>query len=67
MFWQSYAYQYGVGGLIFLLSIGLALFRGDARWDRPEDHRTVILLLVGIASYALVQGYFQFVLAGSGS
>lgn len=65
MFWESYAYQYLVGGAVFAGGLFLVMRNGDARTDRGEDRRTLVLLVLGFLGYALVQGWFQFFLAAA--
>lgn len=60
MYASSYWYQYGVGGLIFLLGLWLCWRNGDLDLTRAQDRRFLYYCLFGMLAYALGQGFFQF-------
>jgi hypothetical protein len=56
----TYAYQYGIGALVYLLSLSV-LWRLGALGDDPRRRRWwVVILLLGLLLYAAGQGLLQF-------
>lgn len=52
--WWPLLYQYGVGGLIFVLGLIIILRSGACRLDRPQDRRWLAVLLAGFIWYVLI-------------
>lgn len=53
--WLPFFYHYGVGGLLFVLSLLAALGTGAVRWDRQRDRRLVLVLVAGMVGFALIR------------
>lgn len=53
--WLPFFYHYGVGGLLFLASLLVALGTGAVRWDRQRDRRLVLVLVAGMVGFALIR------------
>lgn len=51
MNWDSFIYQYLVGGVIFFSGFVLAWRSGDYSWKSREDRLTTIFLLVTFLFY----------------
>ena len=49
--WVPWIYQYGLGGLIFVGSLVLAVRTGALRLDRWFDRRLLIALAVGLLAF----------------
>ena len=49
--WDSFLYQFLVGGVPFVAGIVIPIVAGDVKWSRPSDRRTLIWLFVGMAVY----------------
>ncbi len=49
--WLPWIYQYGVGGLIFSVSLALAIRMGALRLDQWSDRRLLIALIVGLLAF----------------
>jgi len=56
----TYLYQYGVGGLVFFGSLVLLWRTGMLGGRSTERRRWVLLLVLGLAVYAVVQGALHF-------
>lgn len=50
--WLPYLYQYGLGAVIFVIGLVLALRSGATRLTRPEDRLWVAVLIGGFVWYA---------------
>ncbi len=61
--WLPWIYQYGVGGLIFVCSLVLAIRTGAVRLDRWFDRRLLIVLVVGLL--VLVSAHGLWIVAAS--
>ncbi|MBT3182199.1 MAG: hypothetical protein HN337_06815 [Deltaproteobacteria bacterium] len=51
--WDSFIYQFVVGGIIFALGIIIPLARGDVKWSRPGDRITLITILAGVTAFII--------------
>ena len=49
--WLPWIYQYGVGGLIFAVSVIVVLRSGALRLDRSIDRRLLIALAIGLLGF----------------
>lgn len=60
--WTSWAYVYGVGGVVF--AVGLALCLGTRQIDLRErrGRRALLLMVCGFAGYAVLQGVMEMAL-----
>lgn len=53
--WLPFFYHYGVGGLLFTLSLIVAVRTGAVRWSRPRDRRLVWTLVAGMVGFGLIR------------
>ncbi len=51
MNWPQLAYQYGIGGVFFLVTLVMCLRLGAANMSVPSDRRTVWLSVFGFFAY----------------
>ncbi len=51
MNWAELAYQYGIGGVFFLVTLLMCLRLGAANMAVPSDRRTVWISVVGFFAY----------------
>ena len=49
--WLPWVYQYAVGGVIFVVSLVIALRTGALRLDRSIDRRLLIVLVIGLLAF----------------
>jgi hypothetical protein len=62
MNWAQLAYQYGVGGAFFALSLALCFRPGAANRSNESDRRTLLVSVVGLLVYlALTAGWIAAV------
>jgi len=66
MNWDSFAYQYVVGGLIFFSIFILAWRSGDYSWKNKEDRYTSVFLLLTFLVYLCGQLIWQLAATGVG-
>ncbi len=60
--WLSWIYYYGVGGILFVWFVVLALRSGAARWSLWTDRRLLIVLVAGtVASAAFHAGWIAWI------
>lgn len=52
--WWPLLYQYGVGGLIFVIGLVIILRSGACRLERVQDRRWFAVLLGGFAWYLAI-------------
>ena len=60
--WTSWAYVYGVGGLVFAVGLALCIRTGEIDPSRRRGRRTLALMIAGFVGYALLQGVMQMAL-----
>jgi len=60
--WTSWAYVYGVGGLVFAIGLALCLKSGQIDPSRRRGRRILALMIAGFVGYALLQGVMQMAL-----
>ncbi len=65
MNWPQVIYQYTVGGIFFLVTLGLCLRLGAADMKNSSDKKAVIYLIAGFFGY-LILHVAWVVLASSG-
>jgi hypothetical protein len=53
MNWLQLIYQYGVGGMFFVISLALCFRSGAADRRNASDRRTLTLCVVGLGAYFL--------------
>jgi hypothetical protein len=58
--WDSFLYQFLVGGVIFLFGIAAPLAYGDVSLKRKDDRRTVIWISAGTVIFILFTLAWQF-------
>lgn len=51
MNWESFVYQYAVGGVIFLAGLVIALRSGDYSWKNWQDRLTILFVIAIFAFY----------------
>ena len=51
--WVQIAYQYGVGGIFFGLTLWLCFYQGGSKISNPEDRKSLIILLGGYFGYLI--------------
>jgi hypothetical protein len=51
MNWLQLAYEYGVGGLFFFITMYLCFREGGSSLDHPVERRTFWILLFGFIGY----------------
>lgn len=52
--WLAWLYQYGIGGLLFLLTL-VALFRaGAVRWHNLKNRIVVVTMVTGLVLFAAI-------------
>lgn len=56
-----FLFQYLVLGLIFLIGLIYTIRQGDVGLARGEKRRNLVMLVGGLALYAAIHGFFQFV------
>ena len=56
MNWLQLAYQYGIGGLFFAISLWLCFRFGAARMGNHSDRRTFRICLLGFVGYLAFHG-----------
>jgi len=49
--WDSFLYQFSVGGIIFLFGIIFPFIKGDVKWSRPDDRHTILAIFIGIGIF----------------
>lgn len=49
--WLQIAYQYGLGGIFFTVTLYLVFKQGGARLDNPEDRWMLKILIAGYFGY----------------
>ena len=49
--WLSWLYHYGLGGILFLASVALAIHCGALVLRRRRDRRLLIILCAGLLSW----------------
>jgi hypothetical protein len=63
LIWGSFWYQYGVGGLIFLIGLIFTIRQGQVGLSRGRKRRNLLMLVGGFAFLFLLQ--LTFMLIGS--
>lgn len=58
--WDSFLYQFIVGGFLFSLGIILPIASGDVRWSRLEDRYTVVAIVLAMLSILTLFTAWQF-------
>lgn len=58
--WLSFAYQFGVGGVLFVLPVLAGLKHKVIRMDRAIDRRLLVSVGLVYAFYFLLQGIWTF-------
>ena len=53
---DSYLYQYLVGGAVFAAGVAVAWRTGQIGWSNGAPRRRLLVLLGGLAFFALLQG-----------
>ena len=56
--WDSFAYQYIVGGFFFLLAIFLGFRKGVLKLARKTDRITFFILILGFVLYFCFHGFW---------
>ena len=54
MSWPQLAYEYGIGGLFFAVTLALCFRKGGADKKNRSDRRTFRICLAGFAGYLLL-------------
>jgi len=54
MNWVQLAYQYGIGGAFFLITLFLCTRPGTADWNTPSDRRSIVWLIAGLVGYFIM-------------
>ena len=54
MNWAQLGYQYGVGGLFFLVTLALCFQPGASKWSNSADRKSFLLSVIGLTGYFLV-------------
>ena len=49
--WLCWFYHYGIGGVLFVCSVALALPTRALRLDHPPERRLLMALVAGLASF----------------
>jgi len=57
--WTSWAYVYGVGGLVFVVGLALCIKTGQIDLSQRRGRQTLALMVAGFVGYALLQGVMQ--------
>jgi hypothetical protein len=52
--WAAWLYQYGIGGVLFCLSLFLALRTGAVSWHVERDRNAILALVLGLGAFMLV-------------
>jgi hypothetical protein len=52
--WLPFAYQYGLGGLIFVIGVAMLLRAGALRLRRPEDRRLLLAMVAGLLGFMTI-------------
>ena len=58
----SYLYQYGIGGLIYLLGAAVSIRYGVLDLKDPGERNIFLVMTLCLGIFALAHGLFQFVL-----
>jgi ABC-type Mn2+/Zn2+ transport system permease subunit len=64
--WLPWIYQYAVGGVIFVISLVIALRTGALRLDRSIDRRLLIALVTGLLVFMAGHAAWIAIAAPSG-
>ena len=64
MNWESFIYQYAVGGLIFVVGFVIAWRSGDYSWKNVQDRTTALFLAAIFLVYFC--GHLAWQIAASG-
>ena len=49
--WDSFLYQFIVGGIIFAIGIIFPIIKGDVNFSRPRDRATIFYLVTGVVIF----------------
>lgn len=58
---DSYLYQYLVGGLVFAAGVAVGIRTGQLGLTRGTPRRRLLVLVAGLAGFALLQGLLLWV------
>lgn len=58
--WLQIAYQYGLGGLLFLITLVLVFKSGGADLQHPDDRWMLKVLIGGYLGYLLVHSLWAY-------
>jgi len=64
--WESFVYQYAVGGIIFLAGLVIAWRSGDYSWKNVYDRLTTYFVISIFAFYFCGHLVWQIVASGGG-
>ena len=54
--WLCWLYQYGIGGVVFFGTLGLAISTGALRWTQRRDRRLLVVLVAGFFAFLAIHG-----------
>jgi len=58
--WTPYLYQYAMGGIVFVVGLGVILASGACDFKRPGDRMWFGVLVFGYLWYAALHGLFTW-------
>ncbi len=62
--WLPFAYQYGLGALIFVGGLAVLLRAGALRLARHEDRRLLAAILAGFLGFVALHAFWMIYVAG---
>ncbi len=65
--WLPWLYHYGIGGLVFVVSLILMLSSGAVRLDRPRDRNLLVVLVIGLLAFMSLHGVWIALVTAGGS
>jgi len=62
--WAAWLYQYGIGGLLFCVSLFVALRTGAVSWQVRRDRNAIIALVLGLGAFLLIHAVWIRLVTG---
>ena len=65
--WIPWLYHYGIGGVVFVVSMIVLLSSGAIRMDRPRDRKLFFALVIGLLAFMSLHGVWIALVTAGGS
>ena len=62
--WAPWIYHYGLGTILFSVSLVIAFRSGALKFNRPVDRRILLCLIAGLATFMVGHGLWIAAVAG---